>query len=675
MSLAHIVPTIHPAYLFKSSRPYSDTVALDIQKAARISAEGPTPEGNYVIVHPTNPSGLETAVREARAWMQRWRMWHCPVAVDVESSSLKYYSCKLYSIALSGLDQFCASTAFTLSDLHTIPWEAEQILTAELAAVLADENVEKVYHNAPFDMAVLRKKGYVIRGPIFDTQSAHHLVQPDIPHTLDWVGHTYLDVEPWKLDHEGKKQAFTKDIVELLVYNAQDARNTVMLKNPLVQEIYERGMSQGLIQHQMRFSWLATQMELVGIPIDQAERRRLGNELMLRLELLKHRMQVFLNWADFNPRSPDHKIEALYGPKFAKDPYRLGFRVEKTTPKKQDPMTGREALLDYLEHPFVKDLVEYNEGTAAYGTMFKDSLHWKEKGGFSKAIEDDGRLHVAQKPTAQKGTRFGTSPNVQNIPAKYRTFIAPKPGWVLVGSDKDQLELRIICCYAGVPRMVQEMNKPEGDPHLITCNAVYGDYFWSLDKKKQGEVRTGVKNVTYNSIYRGGIDSVHLTIRKNKFVPTEVRASLTRDVVAHIYHGLFGAFPEIGEYHDVNFAHVEQYGFDETQTLLRRRYFKNPPPFTEVANWRTQTEGSDIVTVEMCGIQEELDWRFNRSGMNAFIIIHGHDQVVIECRDYLAEQVVEVVKRRFGRTVIQGPVGSVPLTAGVSVAKTFKEAK
>lgn len=664
--MAYLIPTLHPAHILRGA-PYTDVVFEDLKKAIRLSELGPDQRENLVVVHGANPLGLYQSCKLACDWMESWYHKQCAVAVDVETSSVNYMACKLYSIALAGEDGNNTAVAFTLHDWQTVPADAEAALVSRLRALLAHPNIMKVFHNAPFDMVVLRQHGYEINGPVFDTQGAHHLVQPDIPHDLGWIGHTYLDVEPWKLNHEGHKTAFTQDVIELLIYNAKDALNTMKLKDPLYQEILNRGMNSQLVYYQMRFSELAARMEQVGVPVNLEKRRIKGEALKNQMDKALYDMRQYLNWPDFNPnKAQAHVAAALFDKKYC------GLAPLKFTTKTFAPSTSYKAIIDYIEHPFVRFLIDYIETRVTYATQYKDGGDTNEPGSFAKSLHADGRFHPKWNPTGQKGSRFSSSPNFQNIASKHRDIYEAPPGRVLVGADKDQLELRIIACNAGVRELVEELKKPDADPHTLAAINVYGDEFLKRSKEDRKNLRNMVKNVVYASLYNAGAKTVHSTIREKKDLSPQMRAAMTLQVVTHIHKSYFGKYLEIPLLHEKNFKQAMNAGYNECAPLGRRRYYPvQPPPFTEVGNWQTQTQGSDHVGMEMVHIQDECD----RLKLDAHIIVHGHDAVYLECPERHAEQVKDIVNQLFGKTKIEGAAGVVYLTAEAKIGKNLYEVK
>ena len=675
--MAYVIPTLHPAHILRGAQ-LSDVVIADLQKAVRVAHFGPNQEENIVVVHPSNPLGMHGALQIALAWMERWLQNKCTIAVDVETSSVEFMACKLWSIAISGVDGYNTAVTFTLEDLHTLPWEVETPLVAMLRRLLADESVPKIYHNGPFDYAVLMQHGYKIYGPMLDSQAYAHLIQPDNPKDLGWIGHQWLDVEPWKLNHEGRKQAQTTDILELLVYNGKDALNTGKLLHPMRKEAYARGVTPLLEQYQMAGQQLAARAEIYGIPINLALRKQLGENLKEKIARNLHGMREYLNWQEYNPKKPLHTRHVLYDKPGTNNHNCLGLQPTKFTPIEQEPSTSYKAIIDHLEQPFVRMFVEYVEDRMAYSTMFKDAGDYAfdpkgKPGAYARAIYNDNRMHVKWNPTGQKGSRWSSSPNVQNVALLWRVIFEAPPGRVMIGSDKDQLELRIMACRAGVRELIEEMANPNADPHRLAARNVYGAEFDRRSKQDQKNLRNMVKNVVYASLYNAGAKTVHSTIREKKILSPAMRAAMTLPVVKHIHTSYFGRYVEIPTYHERNYQQVQRIGYTECQPLGRRRYYPvQPAPYTEVGNWDTQTEGSDHVLVAMVNCQEDLD---RETHGDAHIIVHGHDAIYIECKESYGERAQFLLDYHFGDTIIEGPAGVVHLTAKASIGKNLKEVK
>lgn len=684
-----LVPTIHPASILRSGQQIVETIAADLAKAHRISERGfvNLPQ-NLITVFPSDPRGLGPAYSQAIGWLEYWYKIKCPVAVDIETNSLNFFQCKLNSIALSGVDGYNTSVSFTLGDFHTIDPLMEAELVRWTRAILDDDQIMKVFQNGPFDKGVLGARGFAIRGEYFDTLLGQHMIQVDQPKTLDWIAQTYLECEAWKVDHKGDKMALERDPYKLLYYNAQDALYTGLCMGPLIRDMAERKVPKEIHELYMGFGELATDMEVVGLPVNHEKRRLMGLMLLKKAHTARGKLREILNWPDFNIYSSDHKRALLYSGKFACDPWNLAIRPEAFTKKTGEASTSYKAIIDYMEHPVVHRLIDAIECFDLYARQYREGpdeevKKLKELGldseiaeyikkpkkasEYSEAIAPDGRLHCKIQP-AQKGGRFSFKPNTQNQRPGDREFFEAGPGRVLLGADKDQLELRIMACLAGVEALLNVMRDPGGDPHTYSCIQVYGKEFTEKEKAMKKLIRNMFKNVVYASIYLAQPKTVHKTIRERKQLDPKMRAGLTLGFVKRAVTGYFAQFPEIPEFHYRNMEKVEKEGFIEVPQGWRRYFPLYPAPLNEVANWPIQCCGALVVGAEMVRIQARLKEKFHGT---AYCIMHGHDAVYIECNERDAEEAKKIVNEEFGSTRLEGPKGPVFLTAETEIGKNL----
>jgi len=152
-----------------------------------------------------------------------------------------------------------------------------------------------------------------------------------------------------------------------------------------------------------------------------------------------------------------------------------------------------------------------------------------------------------------------------------------------------------------------------------------------------------------------------------------MRAAMSLSVVTHIHRNYFGRYVEIPAYHQRNYDNVHILGYDICAPFNRRRYFPvQPAPFTEVGNWRTQTEGSDHVLKSMIHLQNDFD---KETKGDAHIIVHGHDAIYAECKESYGERAKYLLNHHFGDDVLEGPAGPVHLTAKAAVGMDLLEVK
>jgi hypothetical protein len=207
----------------------------------------------------------------------------------------------------------------------------------------------------------------------------------------------------------------------------------------------------------------------------------------------------------------------------------------------------------------------------------------------------------------------------------------------------------------------------------LAARNVYGEEFDKRNKKDQKNLRNMVKNVVYASLYNAGPKRVWRTLREKKTLSSSMRAAMTLGVVTHIHKSYFGRYVEIPVYHQHNYDMVHIVGYDSCEPWGRRRYFPvQPAPFTEIGNWRTQTEGSDHVLRALVDLQN--DYASETKG-DAHIIVHGHDAIYAECKESYGERAQFLMNHHFGDDIIEGPAGIVHLTAKASIGRNLLDVK
>ena len=169
----------------------------------------------------------------------------------------------------------------------------------------------------------------------------------------------------------------------------------------------------------------------------------MGQDLKGRIEALES--QIFDHvGAPFNINSPKQLGEVLFE--------KLGLPVVKKT------KTGYSTNADVLEklsdaHPIIKLIMEYRTLTKLYSTYIE---------GLKKACYEDGKVHtIFNQALTQTGRLSSIEPNLQNIPIRLeegrmirRAFVPSQEGWVILGADYSQIELRILAHISNTESLI-----------------------------------------------------------------------------------------------------------------------------------------------------------------------------------------------------------------------------
>ena len=120
--------------------------------------------------------------------------------------------------------------------------ETKNIL-AYFKEALENKTIEKCGHNAKFDIMMLAKYGIEVQGPLFDSMTAHYLIQPEMYHNMDFLAETLLNYKTIHIEEligeKGKNQLNMRQVnVDKIVdYAAEDADITLQLCNVLKPQI------------------------------------------------------------------------------------------------------------------------------------------------------------------------------------------------------------------------------------------------------------------------------------------------------------------------------------------------------------------------------------------------------------------------------------------------------
>ena len=492
-----------------------------------------------------------------------------------------------------------------------------QVLDA-LRPLLEDPRLPKQAHHAKYDMTVLTRHGLRVRGLAFDTMIAEWLCDP-ASHNLGLKSLAFirLGVEMTTIQDligSGRRQITMAEveIEDAAAYAAADVDMTHRLVSVLAPELRQKGHWDLFVEMELPLVEVLMEMEMTGVALDADFLGRMSTELGARLAELEERIQGMVG-RPFNINSGPQLAEVLFGV------LRLPTKgVPRTS-------TGRYSLtagvLESLRgaHPIVDLVLEHRELTKLKST-YVDALP-------ALVSPATGRLHTSYHQTGTVTGRISSSaPNLQNIPIRSplgrqvrRAFVA-QPGWVLLGADYSQIELRVLAHISGDPGLTAAFRRGE-DIHASTAAAIFDI---PIDRVTP-EQRRFAKQVNFGLIY--GM-SVGRLARDGGIPQMEAENFVAQ---------YFGRFPKVREYLERTLAQAKNQGYVET-LLGRRRYFpvlQTVSPAQEQARRRAEREAvnapiqgsaADIIKRAMLNLHRALHER----GLAARMILQVHDELVLE---------------------------------------------
>lgn len=553
------------------------------------------------------------------------------IGVDTETTGLDPYTSQLRLIQIA-----TAEKAFIIDVFET------PLLAKELKTLFLAEKPIKIFHNAKFDLKMLKHHLGLAVNSVFDTMLASKIIsggREGISHNLAKTVDRFLNVE---LDKTEQTSNWSASLTESQIqYAAYDAIVVRQLYQPQLLKLCELGL---LDVAELEFDSIEAiaDMELAGMLLDkqhwcaiveETEKRSLTIATLLRqaLDPVDVQMSLF-GESTINLDSPSQVQDALR---------RLGIPVSDT----------RSSHLQHLakEFPILEQLLEYRslqKALSSYGLGMLKFIH-----------PVTGRLHPN---FMQIGTPTGRlschEPNLQQIPTskEYRScFIAPA-GKRLIIADYSQIELRILADWSGDSVLIKAFHSG-ADLHCITASQMFGA---PLDNVSP-EQRSAAKQLNYGIIYGMGAQGL-----ANKIDRPIYEAERLIERYFTTYSGVA---------HWLNQAGKEAITNKQTRSRLGRLMYIDLD-LTDSAslsaairlgkNMPIQATSADISKRAMTQLHKAL------ANTSAKLVNNIHDELVLEVSANEAEEIANQVEKEMV-TAGQEFIHNVPVLVDIKVADTW----
>jgi len=402
------------------------------------------------------------AVRAALAWLGR----HRRIAIHGEIAGAGERPRELVGLALAARGE--AARSFYLPLAHQgLGGRCAPEAISELAALLANDAIEKIGFGLKQATTLLRALALPVRALAFDSELALYLVDPGRrEHALmDVVPQRFATVLPKVeiLELTRRKLALSELAPEAVAPRAAGSAEAALALAPLLEEELRRLRLWDLFtQLEMPLLPILAEMEWAGVQVDLEALGSLSREVEAQIQTLEQRIYE-LAGAEFNVASNRQLGEVLF--------QKLGLPILRRT--KTGPSTDQDVLEKLArEHPLPASVLELRQLSKIKGT-YLDAL---------PVLVDprDGRVHTTfNQATAATGRLSSSDPNLQNIPTRtelgkrIREAFTAAPGSLLISADYNQIELRILAHMSDDP-VLREAFAREVDIHTQTAAEVFG---------------------------------------------------------------------------------------------------------------------------------------------------------------------------------------------------------
>jgi DNA polymerase-1 len=520
-----------------------------------------------------------------------------------------------------------------------------------------NDNITWIGQNIKYDILILKRYGFELRGKIFDTMLAHYLIEPEGRRNMDLLSVKYLGYEPVSIEaligKKGKNQLNMRDVAieKITDYAAEDADVTLQLKETFEPMLKEKSVEKIFNQIENPLVKVLAQMEFEGIKIDINFLNEYSIELEKQAKESEERVYEQAG-VRFNLASPKQLGEILF------DHLKLDPKAKKT--KTGQYATGEEVLQKMAhEHKIVNDILAFRELTKLKST-YVDSLPMLVN-------KFTGRVHTSyNQAVAVTGRLSSNNPNLQNIPIRTalgreirKAFVAQNEDYVLMSADYSQIELRIVAAMSGDEAMCEAF-KLKKDIHTATAAKVFG----ISEEEVTKEMRYKAKSVNFGLIYGQSAFGLSQNI------------GVSRTEAKQLIDNYFEQYAAIKSYMDKQILFAKEHGYVET-ILGRKRWLRDINSSNAVVrgfaernaiNMPIQGSAADMIKLAMIQIHQ----RMKKENVQSKMLLQVHDELVFEVPVTEIEMMKTLVLEEM-KKAMPLPNG-VPVEAEVGIGHNWLEA-
>ncbi len=515
-------------------------------------------------------------------------------------------------------------------DYATLPF-------SEAVPVLSDETLVK----CGFGL-----KNTALKGPLYDIELMHYLLNPERSHKLETLSAAYLGADLAESEADGQMMLF--DFEDKTAGKECVAAGLIA---PLLQKELEAQHLWDLYTRiEMPLIGVLADMEATGVRIDPRILGDYSRVLSKELVRIEQEARDLAGEPALNLSSPKQLGVVLY------EKLNLNPRVKKS--RNDSYPTDEETLSEIADrHPIVGKILEFRAIKKLLSTYIDplpaliNPATGKVHTTFTQALTATGRLSSVK-------------PNLQNIPIRTErgmkireAFVPSDPdGWI-VSADYSQIELRLMAHLSGDEHLVAGFAHG-ADVHRATAARI----FHVEPEAVTAEERRRAKVANFGIIY--GISAFGLSQRMG-ISRTEAKAFIEE---------YFRSYPGVKEYMDRVVAQAREKGYVET-LFGRKRFLPDIASKNAVArglaernaiNAPIQGSAADIIKLAMIAVSRRLA----KEGLRSKMVLQVHDELVFDVVPDERDRIVEIVKQEMENVCTL----SVPLITECNYGKNWREA-
>ena len=534
-------------------------------------------------------------------------------------------------------------------EAYYVPFEiAKQ--TAVFMDFLRDKTIKKSIFDLKRATVALKWQGFDLNGVDFDLLLASYVINPNQVSSEVKRVVMHYDYDDVSYDETIYGKGAKRKIAPIEVvarHSVEIATAIYNLKSIALERLAEQGQVELFEEMEMPLANVLASMEFQGMALDLEALDKMGVGLKERIQALEADIYTQAE-ISFNINSPKQLGEVLFE--------KLSLPIIKKT------KTGYSTSVEILEklydkHPIIEPIMQYRSLTKLYSTYIE---------GLKKSCYEDGKVHtIFNQALTQTGRLSSIEPNLQNIPIRLeegrlirRAFVSSREGWIILGADYSQIELRILAHISKTDSLIDAFQNGV-DIHTKTAM----DVFKLSEAEITSDLRRSAKAINFGIIY--GMSSFGLSENLNI---SQGEAKKYIDHYLETYEG-------IKQYMEDIVKEAKYQGYVET-LFNRRRYI---PELTQsnyairqfgertAMNAPIQGTAADIIKKAMIDVFEKM----NQKQVQSRLLLQVHDELIFEVPESELEAMIELITTTMEEVVDL----AVPLKVDYAHGITWYDAK
>jgi len=630
---AWVIPTLNPSGLksirrFGHAYPTEQTIE-DFELALKLAHE-PRPKMIY-------PTTSWVKRKKEAIELLKYVATFDKFAVDTETENFDWWRTPLYGMSLA-VD--CKHGYYI--DFQELDVRDREIRSA--LCTLMGNRALKIMHNSTFDVKVFTGKKIPVRGGLFDTMQAAHLIDENFYKGLKPLTWRYLNFGgyDYPLDEYRREHKITKSFKDipgsvLAPYAGYDAVATYQLWD-LLTPVLEREKLYTLKKSILiPARKIFTEVEINGIRVDYSKTKALG-DMMKRLEDGLKKSIWSAAGVEFNLKSPKQKQDLFY-------------KKFKMTPLKE---TKSSTIIDpsfSTDGDSLEFLIQQGGKGAEVAALLTDySYLTKQHSTFVKAIISNARQHSDKNYYMHTNYNLaGTvthriscyNPCLHNIPndGLIKGLYIPRPGRIFCYADVKAAEMRVLAVYTKEPQLLKAFLEGR-DVHTEVWRLMFDK---GPDDVPTAEERRDTKRIVFGLVYGMGVRSLAKRIGKSV------------EVAADYVDRFFSRLPNANAFFEATYRELEKYGYIRTLFNSKRHlpdvYGDDDDAAArarrQAVNTKIQTVAAVFTYVGLIRVARDI----KKNKLNTLIVHSIHDCVIGDTPLNEVDSMSEIIKNSFEKRI------------------------